>query len=49
MSQTKEGFAEIARSLFDPDALAKRFPELPELQRAWTRDAWLDGYTGGEG
>ncbi len=48
MSQTEEGFDEIARSLFDPKALAKRFPELEELQRIWTREAWLDGYTGAE-
>ena len=49
MSQTEEGFEEIARSLFDPKALAKRFPELEEKKRTWTREAWLDGYTGGEG
>lgn len=49
MSQTAEGFAEIAKSVFDPDALRKTFEELPEKQRVWTREAWLDGYTGEEG
>jgi len=48
MSQTEEGFEEIARRLFDPKALAKEFSELEELQRIWTREAWLDGYTGAE-
>ena len=46
MSRTEEGFEEIAKSLFDPRPGNWNGSQLPELKRIWTREAWLDGYTG---
>ena len=49
MSQTKEGFEEIAKSLFDPGAGDDYYHRIEEMKGIWTRQAWLDGYTGEDG
>ncbi len=47
LSQTADGFTEIANSLFHPTA--RDHHGLDSLKLVWTEDAWLDGYTGEDG
>ncbi len=44
MSQTEEGFVEIAKSVFK--LTGGSMEGIEEMKLIWTRERWLEGYTG---